>query len=496
MAEIRVYPRETVGRINPGIYGHFAEHLGECIYGGVWVGEECYIPHTGGLRDDVVGALRGIRPPAVRWPGGCFADDYHWQDGIGPPPQRPKRLNLHWGKVVENNEFGTHEFIRFCRAIGAEPYICGNVGSGSPRELRDWMEYCNYPEGTTLSELRAQNGSREPFAVRYWGIGNENWGCGGHLTPEDYCSEYSRFSTFLRAFGGTEPFLIACGPSGNDVEWTGRFFDKLFGRYARAPIHGFAAHYYCGGAGPDTRFSQEQWYELLQKASLMEELVVQQRAVMDGFDPQRSIGLLVDEWGAWHANAGTGSRPLLWQQSTMRDALVAALTLDIFNRHADKVVMANVAQIINVLQSVILTDGPEMLLTPVYHVYAMYADHQGASSVRMSTDSEDVTFDAGGERRAIPSLAGSASLKEDRLTLTVTNAHVSEAVETTVKLGDGARVTALIGEVLTHGDIHARNTFDERDSVRPQPLGLAVEGSEFVVRLAPASVTKLVLALR
>ncbi|MBM3189094.1 MAG: alpha-N-arabinofuranosidase, partial [Chloroflexi bacterium] len=285
---------EPIATIQPQVYGHFAEHLGGCIYEGIWVGEDSPIPNVGGIRSDVVRAMHKIHPPVVRWPGGCFADDYHWQDGIGPRIVRPRRVNIWWGESIESNAFGTHEFVAFCRLIGAAPYICGNVGSGSPRELRDWVEYCNFPGGTTLSDQRAANGSPEPFQVKYWGVGNENWGCGGNFCPEDYAAEYKRFTTYLRDLGGTALYLVACGPSGNRPDWTRRFFDKL-GSYSR--IHAFAAHYYCGTAGAATEYTVDQWYELLHRGIQMEKLVVQQRAILDGYDPERKIGLIVDEWG-------------------------------------------------------------------------------------------------------------------------------------------------------------------------------------------------------
>jgi len=349
-ANIEIFLDEQVGEINPNIYGHFAEHLGRCIYEGIWVGKDSSIPNTGGIRNDVVEAMKRIKPPVVRWPGGCFADDYHWEDGIGPHAERPRRINIHWGQVIDNNAFGTHEFVDFCRRIGAEPYVCGNVGSGSPREMRDWVEYCNFLGDSTRVRQRTANGHPSIFPVRYWGVGNENWGCGGSFDPEDYAVQYRRFATFLRDFPGAPLFLIACGPPGNNHEWTRRFFQKFAGR---ARLHGYAAHYYCGTAGTATEYSVDQWYQLIHRASLMEELVVQQRAIMDEFDPDRRVGLIVDEWGTWHPPAPGQEPQFLWQQNTLRDALVAALSLDIFNRHADKVIMGNIAQTINVLQAMI-----------------------------------------------------------------------------------------------------------------------------------------------
>jgi alpha-N-arabinofuranosidase len=485
-ATIKISLDEYVARINPNIYGHFAEHLGRCIYEGIWVGEDSPIPNTRGIRDDVVEAMKRISPPVVRWPGGCFADDYHWEDGVGPRGDRPRTVNAHWGQVIDTNEFGTHEFIEFCRRIGAEPYICGNVGSGSPREMRDWVEYCNFSGDSSRSRQRAANGHPEPFRVKYWGVGNENWGCGGNFDPEDYAIQYRRFATFLFDFKGAPLYLIACGPSGNNAEWTHRFFEKL-GRRRR--MHAFAAHYYCGTAGTATEYSVDQWYQLLHRASLMENLVVQQRAIMDGYDPERRIGLIVDEWGTWHPPAPGRERPFLWQQNTLRDALVAALTLDIFNRHADKVVMSNIAQTINVLQAMILTEGEKMLTTPTYHVYGMYSPHQGARSLRTSFEAESIPpVKPGANDQSLFGLAGSASLKGDKVFLTVVNPHADVPVHATIALRGGEAKSAS-ASVLTHDDIHAHNTFESPSIVVPVEESLSISGATFQHTFPAASVT-------
>ena len=488
-ARITVCLQEPIATINPNLYGHFAEHLGACIYEGAWVGENSSIPNDGGIRRDVVEALKNIRPSVVRWPGGCFADDYHWQDGIGPREGRPRRVNIWWGEDIESNEFGTHEFIRFCQLIGAQPYLCGNVGSGSPRELREWAEYCNFAGDSTLARLRALNGSPEPFGVRYWAVGNENWGCGGSFCPEDYGAEFKRFATFLHDFSGTPLCLVACGPSSNDPEWTRRFFAKIQGRqHGFTRIHGFSAHYYCGTAGSATEYTVEEWYRLLCQSVEMESLIKQQRAIMDGFDPQRKIGLIVDEWGAWHpATPGRNPRHL-WQQNTLRDALVAAATLDIFNRHADKIMMGNIAQTINVLQAMILTDGARMLTTPTYHVYDMYQPHQHGMSVHAYFEAEDVIFGSGGEQQHLFGLGGSASLRDGVLTVSVVNPHAVEPVEATLVLRDGQARGATVS-VLAATDIHAHNTFAEPAALVPATSALPLSGSEWRYTFAPASVT-------
>ena len=494
MAKITINPNDVVGTINPNIYGHFAEHLGWCIYGGVWVGEDSPIPNTGGIRNDVVAALKKMKPGVIRWPGGCFADDYHWQDGVGPREQRPRRVNIHWGEVVESNQFGTQEFIRFCRMVGAEPYIVGNVGSGTVRELREWVEYCNFDGDSTLVKQRADDGSPEPLDVTYWGVGNENWGCGGSFSPEDYCTEFRRFATFVRGFG-KQLYVIACGPSGNDVEWTVRFFRKLRHDYWNfRNIHGFAAHYYCGTAGTATEYTVDQWYELIAKGLKMEPLVVQQRAALDAYDPERRIGLIIDEWGTWHpVEPGTHPR-FLFQQNSLRDALVAATSLDIFNRHADKVVMTNIAQTINVLQAMILTQDEKMLVTPTGYVYELYSPHQGGLSLRTVIESGAVTYMAGGKEQQVEAISGSASRKGKTLFLTLTNAHATDAVDVTVELLGGASAQSGTARVLT-GEIHAHNTFDAPETLTPQPFAISASGASFVVTLPPASVVAAEIAL-
>jgi alpha-N-arabinofuranosidase len=482
--------QDEIATINPNLYGHFAEHLGACIYEGIWVGEDSPIPNVEGMRKDVLDALKEIRPPVIRWPGGCFADDYHWRDGIGPRSERPKRINIHWGNVIESNEFGTHEFLRLCRLVNAEPYLCGNVGSGDPKELRDWIEYCNYDGDSDLANERRRNGSPEPFGVKFWGVGNENWGCGGNMSGGEYAEHYRRFSTYCRNLGGTNLFLIACGPNGDDAAWTRGVFDGLRGH---RHLQGFSAHYYCGSAGTATDYSTDQWYELIGRSLFMEKLVTHQRALLDGYDPDRRIGLICDEWGTWHPATPGRNGAFLWQQNTVRDAVVAAATLDIFNRHADKIVMGNIAQMINVLQAMILTDGPKSLVTPTYHVYRMYREHQGGQSLRTEIASDDIGFSAFGQDRSLPRVMGSASRKGNAATLTLTHTHASEPTEVEIRLRDGSAEGAM-AETLT-GGIHDHNTFDQPEKVKPQPLPAVANGASFRVTLPPASVTALTFRL-
>jgi len=487
---------EPIATIAPEIYGHFMEHLGECVYNGCWVGSDSSIPNVDGFRIDVVEAMRKIKPAVIRWPGGCFADDYHWRDGIGPQNDRPKSVNIHWGNVIESNEVGTHEFIRFCQLVGAEPYFAGNLGSGTVREMRDWVEYCNYPGESSLSLERAKNGAPEPFGIRYWGVGNENWGCGGNFSPEDYGTEYRRYTSYLRNFGGTKLSLIACGPNGNDLDWTRRFFTKMRKDYwSGTDIHGYSAHVYCGTAGTSTDYSEAQWYRLLYESSRMEQLVVQQRALMDAFDPQRKVGLIVDEWGTWHP-AEPGRNPaFLWQQNTIRDAQVAAITLNIFNRHADKVVMANIAQAINVLQSMILTNADQMVTTPTYHVYDLFSDHQGGQSIRTLVSTPALETENG----KLDQVSVSSSLKSSTLTITLVNSDCSNGVDITLRLHGRMleSVSGAQGIQFPARDIHACNTFDNPDEVTVADLSLVVHQgpSEVQLQLTPAAIVKLTLAL-
>jgi alpha-N-arabinofuranosidase len=481
-ARVSISLAEPIATIHPDVYGHFAEHLGTCVYGGVWRGA------NEGMNPDVIAALKRVRPPVIRWPGGCFADDYHWEDGVGPRESRPRTVNIHWGNVVEDNSFGTHEFLAFCEAVGAAPYLCGNVGSGSPSEMRDWVEYLNFEGDSTLAQLRAAHGRPAPFRVKYWGVGNENWGCGGNMEPEEYAGEYRRFSTYLRDFSGTPLFLIACGPNGNDPEWTRRFFTALRGRRR---IHGWAAHYYCGTAGTATEYTDDQWYELLEKAARVERLVVQQRAILDGFDPERKIGLIVDEWGTWHPPTPGRNPAFLWQQNTLRDALVAALSLDIFNRHADKVRMSNIAQTVNVLQALVLTEEGKTITTPTGHVYAMYADHQGAESLRTQIEVDVVNRSTSGPSEPLPGLMGSASRQGDRLLVTLVNPQLGRPLEVAVTLRDGGEAREATATVLTHDDCHAHNTFDAPEVLAPRPMSVTVRGRSFTVTVPAQSVTAL-----
>ncbi len=508
-AHIEVLTGETVGRIAPEIYGHFVEHLGGVVYGGIWVGEDSTVPNVGGIRTALADALKAVRPPVIRWPGGCFADAYDWRDGVGPVEKRPRRTNF-WsddphirdlGNIparFDPNRFGTDEFIRFCRMVGAQPYLAANVRTLPPQAFMEWVDYCNAPTGsTTLAELRAAGGAPEPFGVRYWGVGNESWGCGGNFTPEEYASAFRRFATWSVPEYGVGLRFIASGPSGNDRAWTRTFFEKVAERRDLGRVWGWALHHYCSSPnGEAVDFDEQAWYELLTSADRMEALITGHWEVMGEIDRERRVRLVVDEWGAWHAmTTNVAPSHLFGQQSTVRDALVAGLTLDTFNRHADKVAMANIAQLVNCIQSLFLADGDRFLLTPTYHVFAMYAAHQGADAVRMQVSSPGAAWtDRDGGARTLQALDGSASMAGGRLLLTVTNRHVSHAVTAEVAIR-GAAVRSAKATTLQADDVHAHNTFERPDRVVPSSSAVQASGPSLVYEFPAASVTSLELEM-
>ena len=448
-------------KISRNIYGHFSEHLGRCIYGGFWVGEDSTIPNTRGIRNDVVEALKHIRIPVLRWPGGCFADEYHWKDGIGPRRQRPTMVNTHWGGVTENNHFGTHEFLDLCEQLGCEPYICGNLGSGTVLEMQQWVEYATFDGKNPMADLRRENGRDKPWQVRYWGVGNENWGCGGNMRPEYYADLYRRYATYLRNFGQNRLYKIACGPSGADYRWT-----EVLMREAARYMSGLALHYYCGSGKKSrsaTQFGEEDWFEQLKRALRIEELIVKHSAIMDKFDPQKRVALVVDEWGAWHeVEPGTNPR-FLYQQNSLRDALVAGVTLNVFNNHCDRVKMANIAQTVNVLQAMILTRDEKMILTPTYHVFEMYNVHQDATLLPVELQCNDYQF--GNERISALNVAASRD-KSGRIHISLCNLDPKSSTEIFCEFS-GTEVKNVSGRVLTADAITAHNTFDNPQAVTP-----------------------------
>lgn len=478
--------------ISKNIYGHFSEHLGRCIYEGIWVGENSSIPNTRGIRNDVVAALKKIKVPNLRWPGGCFADEYHWKDGIGPREKRPSIINTHWGGVVENNHFGTHEFMDFCEQIGAEPVICGNVGSGTVQEMMEWVEYMTSDADSPMANLRRQNGRDKPWKLRYFAVGNENWGCGGNMRPEYYADVYRRYNTFIKNYSGNRIERVACGASDGDYKWT----EVLMANAARH-MNGLSLHHYSlptgswsGSKGSATKFTEAQWFAIVKHAQVMDNLVIKHSEIMDKHDPQKKVGLVVDEWGAWY-DVEPGSNPgFLYQQSTMRDALLAGSTLNVFNNHADRVKMANIAQMINVLQAVILTDKEKMLVTPTFHVFEMFTTHHDATLLPTDLTCGDYAF----ESNKIPGLSVSASRdKAGKIHVTLCNLNPNAAQDMTCEL-QRAKPGKISGRVLTAETIQAHNTFDKPETVKPASFSdFKMSEGGFSVKLPAKSVVVLEL---
>lgn len=489
MNRLTIYADRDGPTISRHIYGHFAEHLGHCIYGGIWVGEDSSIPNTRGIRADVVKALRRINIPNLRWPGGCFADDYHWRDGIGPRADRPRRVNTHWGNVTESNDFGTHEFLDLCGQLECEPYICGNVGSGTVQEMRDWLEYMTFAGDSTLANERRQNGRTEPWAITYWGVGNENWGCGGNMRAEFYADEYRRYATYCRHFNNGQLYRIAGGPHDEDYHWT-----EVLMREAARRMEGLSLHYYSMIRWEDkksaTQFDESEWFTLLKKALFIDTIISQHSAIMDRYDPERRVSLIVDEWGAWHA-AEPGTNPaFLYQQNTLRDALLAAVSLHVFHHHCERVHMANIAQTVNVLQAMVLTEGERMILTPTYHVFEMFKGHQDATRLPTLLQNQAYTFNG----QAIPQVSASASRNQKgEILVTACNLNPNQPAELLCSLY-GAKATQVTGRVLTAGTMNAFNTFESPDTVIPVPFdGATLDGGNLKITLPAMSVIALTL---
>ena len=464
MSKLIINPHNRKGKINKEIYGHFSEHLGRCIYEGIYVGENSKIPNVNGMRIDVVEALKEIKIPVLRWPGGCFADEYHWMDGIGAKENRKKMINTHWGGVVEDNSFGTHEFMELCRQLQCEPYINGNVGSGTVQEMSEWVEYLTFDGISPMAELRKQNGHAEPWKVKYFGVGNENWGCGGNMTPEFYGNMYRRYQTYCRNYGDNKLYKIACGPNVDDYNWTEGIMKTATGF-----MDAISLHYYThpGGwlnKGPATGFDKETWYISMNKTLYMEELINRHIDIINKYDPDKKVDLIVDEWGGWY-DVEPGTNPgFLYQQNTMRDALIAGINLNIFNKHCDRIKMANIAQVVNVLQSVILTEGDKMILTPTYHVFNMYKNHQEAQLVDSYIETEMIGIDS---ENKVPNLHESVSLdNEGRINITINNLSVDKSYDIESTIVD-REIKSVKAEILTN-DMNAHNTFDDPNVVKPE----------------------------
>jgi alpha-N-arabinofuranosidase len=490
-AELVIRADQPQGTINRNIYGQFAEHLGRDIYGGLWVGENSPIPNTRGIRNDVIAALKKLNIPVVRWPGGCFADEYHWRDGIGPRGQRPQRINTWWGGVIETNAFGTHEFMDFCELIGADAYIAGNVGSGTPRELLEWIEYMTSDSNSSLANLRRQNGRDKPWKVNYVAVGNENWGCGGNMRAEYYADLFRRFSTFIKDYSGNHVQKVASGGLDSDFNWT----ETLMSQASRQ-MQGYSLHYYVvptgnwDKKGSATEFGEADWHQTLERVLRLDELIGKHSAIMDKYDPQKKVGLIVDEWGNWYDTAPGRDMGALYQQNTLRDAITAGINLNIFHKHSDRVRMANIAQLMNVLQAMILTDKEKMLLTPTYHVFEMYKVHQGATLIPVELTAPEYRFG----QSAIPSLHASASRDSaGRLHLSLVNLDPNHSAQVSMKV-TGAKVRNATGRVLTAPMMNSMNTFEQPDAVKPQPFtGVKVQGDQITLSLPSKSVVVLEL---
>ena len=519
-ARIEILLNEPIGKVSPDIYSHFVEHLGAVVYDGIWVGEKSKIPNYNGIRKALVDNLKKLKPAVIRYPGGCFADQYDWRDGVGPRDKRPTRVNF-WADTrykttkayedlqdgpqkYESNHFGTDEFVAFCKMVGAEPYLAANVRSRDVRVFLEWLEYCNAPANlTTWSTERVKNGYRDPHKVSFWGVGNESWGCGGDFTPDEYATEFRKFTAWLPTYG-VPLKLIGSGPNGGDVNWTRKFFEGLALKGGRqiAKLYGWGLHYYCGSTGQQVanEYTENEWYDLLERSNRMETLIEDHWQVMGEFDRERRVKLAVDEWGAWHKqDADVPPGYLYAYAGTLRDALISAINLDIFQRHADKVVMANPAQLVNTIHSLFHTYEDKFILTPNYHVFEMYMPHSGATALRTEFIAPKVGFtrlDA--QRRDIPAslwgLNGSASLRDKQVVLTVVNPHHNQSRETEIAIR-GATIKSAESRTLKSTDIRARNSFANPNGLEPTSAPVTATGSSFVFQFAPASVTRLTFTL-
>lgn len=519
-ARIDVLVAEPIGKIAPELYGHFVEHLGGVVYDGIWVGENSKIPNINGIRKALVDALQRVKPGVIRWPGGCFADSYNWRDGIGAKKDRPRRTNFwvdswEWPKDApdgpwkyDTNQFGTDDFLRFCQLTGGQPYLAANLRSLTARDFYEWVEYCNSPAGsTTLAEMRAAAGQREPYKVRYWGVGNESWGCGGNFTPEEYAQEYRRFSEWVPRYG-MELAFIGSGPNGGDLSWSRRFFGRLAERGGFGRMWGWALHHYSWnvssgrtndwrqGKGDAVNYPVEEWYELLNESDKMESLINDHWAIMGEFDRQHRVKLVVDEWGAWF-KPGSELHPshLLGQQSTIRDAVLAGMTLDTFHRHADKVAMANIAQLVNCLQALFFAHEDKFALTPTYHVFDLYTAHQGGESLRTMVSAPRSAYTRNGKPATMRGLSASASRKEKQLVITVSNPDLTQARDTEIAL-HGATVKEVNVMSLAASDMRAHNSFENPRAVEPK-AGRATVRPDGVLTFTvpPASVNRLQITL-
>ena len=490
-AKLTVHVGDGKHRIEPDIYGHFAEHLGRCVYEGFWVGEDSDIPNVRGIRKDVVEALKKLDVPVLRWPGGCFADEYHWKDGIGPRDKRPKMVNTHWGMVTDTNAFGTHEFLDLCEMLGCEAYIAGNMGSGSPEEMQDWVEYMTFDGDSEMANLRRANGREKPWKIKYFGVGNENWGCGGNMTPEYYSDMYKRYQTYVRNYPGSRIIKVACGPNGGDPSWTDSIMKNIGTR-----MHGFGLHYYVRGTGSwgngqkgsATNFDETEWFHLMKNTLNINNLIEKNLEIMDKYDSRKRVALYIDEWGTWWDEESGTKGGFLYQQNTLRDAVSASIYLNSFNNNCDRVKMCAIAQINNVLQAMILTDKEKMLVTPTYHVFEMYKVHQGATMLPIDLSCNPYAFD--GEK--LPGLDASVSKgSSGTIQVTLCNMDPSKPAELECVL-EGMKAKSVKGRVLTADAMNVHNTFEKPDTIKPVKFeDVDIQNGKVVAVLPPMSVVVL-----
>ncbi len=490
-ATVTIHCNQQGPKINKEIYGQFAEHLGSCIYGGLWVGPNSSIPNTDGYRTDVFNALKELQIPVLRWPGGCFADDYHWMDGIGPRDQRPSLRNNNWGGTIEDNSFGTHEFLNLCEKLGCEPYISGNVGSGTVKEMAQWVEYMTSDGDTPMARLRRKNGRDKAWHVKYFGIGNEAWGCGGNMTPEYYSNEFRRFNTYLRDYNNNKLFRIASGASDYDYNWTNVLMKNIGNR-----MNALSVHYYTvkdwNHKGKSSPFTPEEYYLTLQKCLDIDSVITKHSAIMNQTDPEKTIGLMVDEWGTWWDEEPGTIPGHLYQQNTLRDAMVAALSLNVFHKHADRVKMANIAQVVNVLQSMILTDtkgNGHMVLTPTYYVFKMYKPFQNATSLPSDVQCSSHTFEKGLPIANLQS--SSAKTTDGTIIVSLANIDLQKGQEVALAL-DGYNANSVCGEILTAKNITDYNDFNHTETIKSENFtGAKIKKNQIMVKIPAKSIVVL-----
>ena len=477
-------------KISKYIYGHFAEDLGRCIYDGFWVDSTLNVPKNDRLRLDVIDALKKIHIPDLRWPGGCFADQYHWSDGIGERSKRPQRVNTTWGMVSDDNSFGTDEFLKLCGLLNCEPYMAGNVGTGTPHEMEDWLEYLNYNGKSTLADLRRSNGHAAPYNVSLWGVGNESWGCGGQMTPEFYADQFKRYAEFCKDYPGTHLKKIASGANADDYNWT----EVCMKNIPLSDMFSLSMHYYTlvdgwNKKGSATNFNEAQYFKGLKNCLHIEELINKHSAIMDKYDPEKKVALAVDEWGIW-TDVEPGTNPaFLYQQNSLRDALIAATTLNIFNNHSDRVRMANLAQTVNVLQALVLTNKEKTLLTPTYYVFDMYQHHQDATLIPLQFTSPDYSYN----NENIPAVNGSAS-KDTNGVVHITLANLDTKKKISVSTSLASSFKNITGEILTSPKFNDINTFDNPDKIKETSFtDFKKSGNNLTINLPPMSVILITL---